>query len=80
MDEPAHGLNPSKVGARVECRQCGRTKLPIGRSAPAELYSSRCNRDCSGYDLQPYAGSLWPDETEAEFGYLVSDEGTRILE
>jgi hypothetical protein len=38
---------------------------------------SYCTDECPGYRQPPYAGSLWPGETEAEFGYPVGDDGTR---
>jgi hypothetical protein len=65
----------SKVGIRIECAVCGQTKQPRGRSAP--LSSSYCDRDrCLGYDQPPHVGSLWPGETDEEFGFPCSDVGT----
>lgn len=68
------GLNPNKVGVEVECAVCHRTKAPRGRSVP--LGMSHCNNDCVGYQREPFSGSLWPGESEAEFGYAVADIGT----
>lgn len=63
-----------RVGVLVRCVECGEAKKPIWRSAPLE--ASYCDDDCEGYRKPPYAGSLWPGETEAEFGYPISDNGT----
>jgi hypothetical protein len=71
-------LNPNKFGAMVECVICGRTKQPIGRSAPSGL--SLCNSECGGFYQAPLSGSLWPNESETDFGYPVSDQGTVIVE
>ena len=67
-----------KVGIRVECSVCHRTKNPRGRSAPLQSANGYCHRDtCEGYDAEPFAGSLWPGETEKEFGYPVGTNGVR---
>jgi hypothetical protein len=50
-------------------------KKPIGRSAP--FNASYCDNDCEGYRKPPYPGSLWPGETEEDFGYKISDDGTK---
>lgn len=63
-----------RVGIRVACATCGRTKTPRGRSAPAA--ASYCTWGCPGYDQPPYVGDLWPGETEEQFGYPVGPEGT----
>ena len=64
-----------RVGVRVVCAVCGQTKQPVGRSAP--MGASYCNPDdCEGYRQQPHAGSLWPGETQEEFGYPVGSAGT----
>lgn len=65
-------LSETRKGVRVECRRCGYTKHPIGRSAP--LGMTGC--DCPDYENPPYPGSLWPGESEADFGYPVSPRGT----
>lgn len=39
-----------------------------------------CDSECVGYDLAPFVGSLWPNESEAQFGYAVSDIGIRVIE
>jgi rubredoxin len=36
-----------------------------------------CDGECNGYREEPYAGSLWPGETEEDFGYPISADGTR---
>jgi hypothetical protein len=72
------GLNPNKVGVAVHCATCGQRKAPIGRSVPDVLYL--CDRDCPGYTQEPCVGSLWPGESEADFGYPVGEVGTRIVE
>lgn len=65
-----------KVGIVVKCAVCGYTKQPWGRDAP--IGSHYCTRDeCEGYMQDPQAGSLWPGETEAEFGYPVGPYGWR---
>jgi hypothetical protein len=67
-------LDPNKVGVAVECAVCGRRKQPVGRDAPMGWYG--CTFECSGYRQEPYPGSLWPGESEADFGYYVNDRGT----
>lgn len=69
-------LNPNRVGIHVFCTTCRNSKAPIGRSAPIDSYL--CDRDCPGYDKAPFAGSLWPGETEADFGHHVGVDGTEI--
>lgn len=64
-----------KVGVQVTCLVCLQMKQPIGRSAP--MAGHYCDWECSGYRLPPFVGSLWPGETEAEFGYLVGSNGTQ---
>jgi hypothetical protein len=63
-----------RVGIAVTCTVCGFRKKPRGRSAP--LGMAHCADDCPGYEQEPHVGSLWPGETEAEFGYPVSVVGT----
>lgn len=63
-----------KVGVVVRCAVCGGVKKPIGRSA--SLGTSHCDDECPGYRLAPFVGSLWPGETDEDFGYPCSDEGT----
>lgn len=68
-----------KVGITVVCEVCGRIKCPRGRSAP--LTASMCFADeCSGYHRTPFVGDLWPGETEVQFGYPVSSDGTREVD
>ncbi len=67
-----------RVGIRVRCEVCRRTKNPIGRSGP--LVADYCDRDCPGYRQPPFVGSLWPGETEEEFGYSIGSDGTKERE
>ncbi len=68
-------MSSMKVGISVQCTTCGRTKAPIGRSVPHQL--DLCDRDCPGNRQDPIPGSLWPGETEADYGYPVSSIGTK---
>ena len=68
-------MKATKVGIRVTCGICGRTKQPHGRSAP--MGSSYCNRDCKWYHEDPKPGCLWPGETDEDFGYACCDAATR---
>ena len=63
-----------RVGIQVNCTVCGNMKKPIGRSAPLSWYG--CDHECEGYTQDPKPGSLWPYETEEDFGYPVSDDAT----
>jgi len=38
-----------------------------------------CDWECRGYREVPLSGSLWPGESEADFGYPVNDDGTEII-
>lgn len=67
-------LNPQKVGIAVYCVICARMKQPVGRSAPMD--SALCEDECPGYWMTPLPGSLWPNESEFDFGYEVSNSGT----
>ncbi len=58
-----------EVGVAVNCTVCGMRKKPIGRSAPLEMANSMCDHECPGYLQEPLPGSLWPGETQEEFGY-----------
>lgn len=71
-------LDPTKFGVRVQCIICRRTKAPVGRSVPIPLANSMCDIECPGHGLAPRVGSLWPDESEADFGHPVGTVGTRI--
>ena len=68
-------LRSDVVGITVFCAVCARAKGPLGRSVPIE--SSMCNSSCKGYDEEPFVGSLWPGESEFDFGYEVGPYGTR---
>jgi hypothetical protein len=65
-----------RVGIAVVCALCGRMKQPIGRSAP--MGAHYCTDTCQGYRQPPLPGSLWPRESEKDFGYPVGDDGTRV--
>ncbi len=67
-------LDPNKVGALVRCAHCGIQKQPVGRSAGIHAYY--CDHECPGYYESPRPGSLWPGESEVDFGYAVGDAGT----
>lgn len=63
-----------KVGISVTCTVCGFMKKPIGRSGSPAAHYCRYE-ECVGYKDPPYVGSLWPGETEEEFGYAVGNDG-----
>ena len=67
-----------KIGVRVECARCKRTKKPRGRSQP--IGASYCDWNCEGYNEQPLPGTLWPGETEEEFGYPVGPHGWKEIQ
>ncbi len=64
-----------KVGIAVNCVVCGMRKKPRGRSAAPVMANSLCDHECPGYDQDPQVGSLWPAESEADFGYPVGSYG-----
>jgi hypothetical protein len=68
-------LRSERIGVSVTCVVCGWGKQPMGRSAPLGWAGCRQD-DCAGYRMQPYPGSLWPGESEADFGYHVGAQGT----
>ena len=54
-----------KCAAMPHCSHCGRTKKPVGRdAAPGTNYCD--NWDCYGYNDEPLAGHLWPEEWREE--------------
>lgn len=60
------------TGTVVRCAVCGHTKKPRGRSEPLGAYYCVPEWDghgCEGYDQDPQVGSLWPGESEEDFGY-----------
>ena len=71
-------LRTDCIGVIVTCAKCGWQKKPIGRSAPFESY--HCDDECPGYRQPPLPGSLWPGESEADFGYPVGTAGTTLAE
>ncbi len=64
-----------KAGIAVYCSECGLRKKPRGRSAPDVMANSLCDHECPGYDSEPHVGSLWPMESEQDFGYPVGAYG-----
>lgn len=68
-------LDPLKFGVRVECAVCGMMKKPRGRSVGWD--GGYCDDDCPGYSVDPQVGSLFPNESEADFGYEVGTVGVR---
>jgi hypothetical protein len=72
------GLDPNKVGIGVNCEVCRKQKRPIGRSVPLEMAMDLCSDACDGFYEPPYSGSLWPGESEADFGHMVGTDGTEI--
>jgi hypothetical protein len=75
-----------RIGISLECTICHRTKAPRGRSVPMAMISSMCTLSwpdepghCAGYYEEPIPGSLWPRETDEEFGFPCSTDGTREM-
>lgn len=64
------------VGVRVYCAVCHRAKAPHGRSVPDATHGSWCTDDCSGYQIDPQSGCLWPGETSEDFGYAHCGRAT----
>lgn len=50
----------------VECIVCHRTKAPRGRSVAPEMANGMCDWECPGYDVEPRAPHLWPNEPLSE--------------
>lgn len=67
-----------RVGISVKCTVCHMTKQPHGRSAP--FGSFYCANDCKGYHMEPLPGCLWPNETEKDFGYIICEHATKVME
>ena len=77
FSDPVHSkLSKSKAGVRVTCGTCGLVKKPVGRDASWASANAYCDHECSGYWVDPPCGSLWPGESEYDFGYNVGDAGT----
>jgi hypothetical protein len=78
----AKGSPHNRVGAVVQWTTCGLQKKPRGRSGPLMTHycEPRHNDEdyggCVGYEQDPQAGSLWPGESCADFGYGHSHDGT----
>lgn len=69
---------PFKIGISVVCTLCNNRKQPHGRSAPMD--SMYCDsHSCDSYYDEPKPGCLWPDETDADFGYESCDHATRPM-
>ena len=68
-----------RIGISVECAVCRRGKAPLGRSVPLEMANSMCNWECPGYWQDPQVGSLWPGETDEQFGHAVGMHGSREM-
>lgn len=69
-------MKPTKKGIRVTCSTCLQTKAPRGRSVATAAANSHCDHECPGYNQPPLVGSLWPGETDADFGFPCSNDGT----
>lgn len=69
MNNSKPDLRSDYFGYSVECPVCHRTKKPFGRSAPIGL--NMCDYECPGYGREPLPSHLWPNESEADFGYQV---------
>lgn len=69
-----------KIGKAVYCQACGMRKTPIGRSPPLGLANSLCGHECEGYRKEPRPGSLWPGESEEEFGYPAGNYGIELAD
>ena len=69
-------LSPKKFGVAVYCTVCGAMKNPIGRDGG--YWGNYCSMECPGYNKPPYAGSLWPGESEEEFGYPAGMSGVEV--
>jgi hypothetical protein len=70
---------PQWRGVSVDCRFCRRMKKPRGRSAPMALANGLCDQDCEGYEAEPRVGTLWRNETCADFGFAHSHDGAKPL-
>jgi hypothetical protein len=54
---------PCVTGCRSECKTCGRTKAPVGRSIAPAMAGGVCDFDCPGYYENPKPCDLWPGES-----------------
>jgi hypothetical protein len=87
QERPAHHIK-MKRGIEIICNICRRQKAPRGRSAsplipyclPPFLGPEFGEPSCHGYYDEPQVGDLWPNETEEEFGFPVSEAGTEEIE
>lgn len=79
MGEQCVALRANVFGAVVICAMCGQQKKPIGRSAGIGG-PSMCDYYCEEYHQPPYVGSLWPNESEEDFGYPVGNQGIHVAE
>ncbi len=60
--------------AMPRCLACGKTKKPVGRSAPLPMANGLCDSECPGYHMPPTPGHFWPDE-EPELRAKVEAQG-----
>ena len=44
------------------------------------MAGSLCDWKCPGYNEEPMPGSLWPGESEADFGYPVGPYGWKEVD
>ena len=65
-------LREDYFGYYVKCVTCGNTKPPIGRSVSPMERSWCDSSSCKGYYEDPLPSSLFPGESESEFGYKVT--------
>ena len=64
-------LRTGIVGVYVKCKTCGRQKQPVGRGT----YTNLCDAGCPGYRKDPKPGSLWPGESETQYGHTAGNDG-----
>ena len=80
MSDPANveaSGDHGRVGIKVTCGTCGRTKNPHARST---AYTHQCSLSCPGYYDDPKPGCLWPGEACAEFGCAHCHNATKEQE
>jgi len=53
--------------------------VPGGRDIPAVIADSYCTADCTGYLDEPRPGSLWPGETDEDYGFPCGTNATREM-
>lgn len=60
--------------AMPRCTKCHRTKPPRGRSVGMAAVSGYCGYDCEGYDEEPRAGHMWPEEWREELSQRAGEQ------